>query len=74
MTKPRIIMHLRKECKCRHCGMLIGVVVVRSEKVGDDRFISKNQFECPRQECGKLLGHITTNWIGKPRKDELIFC
>ena len=60
---PKVIMRLHRSVQCGHCKKIIGCVVIRTVEVKGDLFTDSIEVECPRPECGKLLGHLDIIFI-----------
>jgi len=51
--------------KCPHCGKIVGIGVIRTGKVKDLILTENNEVECPRPECGKLIGTLSLIGVKK---------
>ena len=56
-SSKRVIMSVPMQ-ECPHCHKIVGVAIVRSVKFKKDLLMDSNEVECPRQECGKLIGYL----------------
>lgn len=45
--------------ECPHCHKIVGVAVLRTMPVKDLLLVDSSMAECPRSECGRLLGFVS---------------
>jgi len=46
--------------ECPHCHKIIGIAILRiGAKIKGSLLSDANELECPRAECGKLIGYAT---------------